>query len=175
MNNLIFLGGGCFWCLEAIFQNLSGVDEVEPGYANGNGCNPSYQQVCSGATGFVEVIKIQYQSHILSLESILAIFFSSHDPTSLNRQGNDIGDQYRSGIYSHSLEDRERATIYIKQLTDFAPKKILTEVLPLNNYYPAEDYHKNYFLNNPQQAYCLAVIQPKLNKFYKNHQALLKK
>lgn len=168
-------GGGCFWCTEAIFQQLKGVDRVRPGYMGGNRENPTYEQVCSGATGHAEVIQIDYDEAILPFETLLGVFFKTHDPTTLNRQGNDVGTQYRSAIFYHNESQHTESEAFIRQLSEHevydAP--IVTEVVPAQPFYEAEDYHHDYFNNNPQNPYCAAVIAPKLQKFLKSRDDLL--
>jgi len=165
----ITLGGGCFWCTEAVFVNVRGVLDVESGYSNGHTVQPSYEQVCSGNTGHNEVVRLVFDPQVISLREILEIFFVIHDPTTRNAQGNDRGTQYRSGIYFSDPAQQEVAQQVINDLAASAPdsREIVTEVLPLANYWPAEAYHQDYFARNPQQAYCLAVAAPKVAKFRK--------
>ncbi|MEL6633949.1 MAG: peptide-methionine (S)-S-oxide reductase MsrA [Bacteroidota bacterium] len=170
----ITLGGGCFWCTEAIFKDVKGVHAVVSGYANGHKVNPTYKEVCSGNTGHNEVIQVQFDPAIVSLKDILEIFFVTHDPTTLNRQGNDIGTQYRSGIYFESEEQKAVAEAAKVAAQDLYPSAIVTEVVPLTSYYPAEDYHQDYFANNPNQPYCNFVINPKVSKFRQKYAARLK-
>lgn len=161
------LGGGCFWCLEAVFSEIQGIISVESGYSGGKLVNPSYEQICSGTTGHAEVVQITFDTEIISFDEILEIFFTIHDPTQLNRQGNDIGSQYRSVIFYHSDDQREKAT-YAKNVLeqkDIWKKMIVTELTHFEIFYPAEDQHQNYFKNNPTQSYCSFVISPKLSKF----------
>ncbi len=160
------LGGGCFWCLEAVFSELQGIYKVISGYSGGKVINPSYEQVCSGTTGHAEVVQINFDPMIISFYEILEIFFTIHDPTQLNRQGNDIGSQYRSVIFYHSDDQREKIVHAIKVLEqkNSWKKPIVTELTPLEIFYPAEDYHQNYFMNNPTQSYCTFVISPKISK-----------
>ena len=172
----ITLGGGCFWCTEAVYVKVRGVTDVESGYCNGHVAKPSYEQVCSGETGHNEVVKLEFDPAQISLNEILEIFFVIHDPTTLNRQGNDAGTQYRSGIYVSTPEQGEIASI---MLADMAQAKvfgraIVTEVLPLSNYWPAEDYHQDFFERNPFQGYCVAVAGPKVEKFRKTFARLVK-
>lgn len=164
---LATLGGGCFWCIEPIFDELIGVSEVISGYSGGIRPNPSYEQVCTGATGHAEVIQVHFDPEQISYRELLQIFFSAHDPTQLNRQGNDIGTQYRSVIYYHSPEQKQVAEEVIAELnaTKLWPQPIVTELSPAPAFYPAEDYHQEYFLNNPQQPYCQIVVAPKVAKF----------
>jgi len=163
------LGGGCFWCLEAVFQELRGVQSVVSGYAGGKVANPTYREVCGGRTGHAEVVQVQFDSEILSFEDLLKVFFAIHDPTTLNRQGADVGTQYRSAVFYH--DDRQRRTVesVIRSLSEQQVflNPIVTEVVPYRAFYPAEDYHQNYFRTNPEQMYCRVVISPKLAKFRK--------
>ena len=163
MNTLI-LGGGCFWCTEAAFQMLK--IKVTPGYAGGNTKNPTYDEVCYKNTGHAEVIKVEYSKPI-TIEKILDIFFKVHDPTLLNRQGNDVGSKYRSIIFYTTEEQKKKIDIFIKSLQNNFEKPIVTEVKKLDKFYPAENYHKNYYKNNPLQPYCMFVIRPKINKLKK--------
>ena len=162
----IVLGGGCFWCTEAVFVRVRGVLDVESGYCNGQAGRPSYEQVCGGRTGCVEVIKLEFDPDVIPLQQILAIFFTIHDPTTLNRQGHDVGSQYRSGIYCTSVAQEALARDFIAGLEREGAyaQPIVTEVLPLQNYWPAEDYHQDFFARNPTQGYCLAVAAPKVAK-----------
>jgi len=166
---LITLGGGCFWCTEAIFQQLKGVEKVVSGYSNGQVENPTYKEVCTGLTGYVEVIQLEYDSTIISLETLLEIFWNIHDPTTLNRQGNDVGTQYRSGIYFHNAEQQKQAEASKAAIakSGLFSNKIVTEILPIQRFYPAEMYHQNYYNLNSNQSYCSAIIGPKLAKFKK--------
>ena len=160
------LGGGCFWCVEAVFQRIDGVISVKPGYAGGNVKNPTYKQICTGNTGHAEVAKIKFDSSKITYSQILKVFWQSHDPTTLNRQGNDVGTQYRSVIFFHN-EIQEKIAKKSKIDADesgYWDNEIVTEITLLNNYYDAEDYHDNYYNNNPNQPYCLFVIKPKLDK-----------
>ena len=165
----ITLGGGCFWCTEAVYVKVRGVTDVESGYSNGQASQPSYEEVCSGRTGSNEVVKLTYDPQEITLNEILEIFFVIHDPTTLNRQGNDAGTQYRSGIYYATPEQKQVADDFIRQLSQdkVFDKPIVTEVLPQANYWPAEAYHQDYFENNPNQGYCVAVAGPKVAKFRK--------
>lgn len=169
-------GGGCFWCTEVIFQQLEGVQRVRPGYMGGNREYPTYEQVCSGATGHVEVIQVDYDETTLPYAALLAVFFKTHDPTTPNRQGNDVGTQYRSAIFYHDETQRVEAATFIRQLSEqnVYDAPIITEVIPAEPFYEAEDYHHDYFNNNPQNPYCAAVIAPKLQKFLKNRDDFLK-
>ena len=172
----ITLGGGCFWCTEAVFVNVRGVTDVESGYCNGHVVKPSYEQVCSGDTGHNEVVKLVFDPAQISLREILEIFFVIHDPTTLNRQGNDAGTQYRSGIYFSTPEQGEIATNMLADMTQgkVFGRPIVTEVLALSNYWPAEDYHQDFFERNPFQGYCMAVAAPKVEKFRKTFARLVK-
>lgn len=164
------LAGGCFWCTEAIFENLSGVQKLLPGYMGGHIENPSYDEVCSGSTGHAEVIQIEYDEKKIDFSDLLGVFFKTHDPTTLNRQGNDVGTQYRSAIFYHNKEQQAKALEFIKQLNDeqIFSAPIVTEIVPAETFYPAEHYHVNYYKRNPNQPYCAVVIKPKLDKFLKS-------
>ncbi len=172
----IVLGGGCFWCTEAVFKMLKGVISVEPGYAGGTKENPTYEEVCNGSTGHAEVIKIEYDADVIPLETILTVFFATHDPTTMNRQGNDIGPQYRSIILYSTEQQKITAEKFIKDLNASSNqgKPIVTEIGSLDKFYPAEDYHKNYYENNKNQAYCQVIINPKLKKVQEKFAELLK-
>jgi len=163
-NETIVLGAGCFWCVEAIYERIDGVITVEAGYANGQTENPTYDDVCNGNTGYAEVAKIAFDPQKVSFEEILDIFWKAHDPTTLNRQGGDIGVQYRSGIYFQSGKQKEIAEKSMSIAQDAFKNKIVTEIEPLKNYYIAEDYHQNYYDNNKNAPYCSIVIAPKLKK-----------
>jgi len=165
----ITLGGGCFWCTEAVFVQVRGVTDVESGYSNGHVTQPTYEQVCSGTTGHNEVVKLTYDPTQISLREILEIFFVIHDPTTLNRQGNDAGTQYRSGIYWSTPEQEKVIAHMLSEMNDakLFSQPIVTEVQPLSNYWPAEDYHQDFFERNPNQGYCVAVAGPKVAKFRK--------
>ena len=171
MNDLqtITLAGGCFWCTEAVYVRVRGVTDVESGYSNGHTKNPSYEQVCSGNTGHAEVVKLTYDPAEISVREILEIFFVVHDATSLNRQGNDTGTQYRNGIYYSSPKQKQVADDMIRQMSQdkLLGAPIVTEVLPLANYWPAEEYHQDFYEKNPNQGYCVAVAGPKVAKFRK--------
>jgi peptide-methionine (S)-S-oxide reductase len=168
---------GCFWCVEAQFQQLTGVQKVESGFTDGQVANPTYKEVCTGTTGHAEACNITFDPSVISFDELLAAFFTAHDPTQLNRQGNDIGTQYRSGIYYHSPEQKEKAEYYIKRLNDEKayPNPIVTEVKPYGVFYKAEDYHQDYYNQNGEAGYCRMVIQPKLEKFKKVFAEKLKK
>ena len=178
MNELqtITLGGGCFWCTEAVYVKVRGVTDVESGYSNGQALRPSYADVCTGRTGCNEVVKLTYDPAAISLKEIFEIFFVVHDPTSLNRQGNDAGTQYRSGIYFETPAQKQVAEEFIQHASrDKAfSSAIVTEVLPLANYWPAEAYHQDYFENNPEQGYCTFVVGPKVEKFRKTFASRVK-
>lgn len=163
----ITLAGGCFWCLEAVYDRVEGVLDVESGYSNGSWHSPSYEQVCSGDTGHAEVVRVRFDPARISLREILEIFFVIHDPTTLNRQGHDVGTQYRSGIYVHDADQERVARAMIAELTSAGVWKdpIVTEVAPVDNYWPAEPYHQDYFLKHPNQGYCAHVVAPKVEKF----------
>ena len=164
---IVTLGGGCFWCLEAVFDEMEGVLSVESGYMGGKSANPTYQQVCTGRTGHAEVIQVTFDPAVTSLREILDVFFAIHDPTTLNRQGNDAGTQYRSAIFYHSPEQKAVAEETIRELTAKGVWKnpIVTEVTAATEFYPAEDYHQEYFQNNSYQPYCQMVVAPKVEKF----------
>jgi peptide-methionine (S)-S-oxide reductase len=166
---LATLAGGCFWCLEAVFKDLRGVESVVSGYAGGDVPNPTYGAVCEGTTGHAEVVQVAFDPSVVTFRELLEVFFTIHDPTTLNRQGGDIGTQYRSAVFYHTPEQREIAEAVIDEMTAArvwdAP--IVTEVTPLAEFYPAESYHQNYFENNPAQPYCRAVVAPKVSKFRK--------
>lgn len=165
----LVLGGGCFWCTEAIFQRVKGVEKVISGYAGGTYANPSYREICEGNSGHAEVLQISYRPSIISLEELLLIFFKTHDPTTRNQQGNDVGTQYRSVIFYANEPQRVAAESIIQQLESekVFDAPIVTELSPLKAFYPAEDYHQNYFNQNSYQPYCSLVIAPKLHKFLK--------
>ncbi|HEY1391733.1 MAG TPA: peptide-methionine (S)-S-oxide reductase MsrA [Methylibium sp.] len=166
----ITLGGGCFWCLEAVYLDVEGVTSVESGYSNGQALDPSYEDVCTGRTGHAEVVRVGFDPQRVSLRQLLEIFFVIHDPTTLNRQGNDVGTQYRSGIYTHSEAQAAVAREVIAELAAsgvYGAQPVVTEVQPESNYWPAEDYHQRYFERHPNQGYCAFVVAPKLEKFRK--------
>lgn len=168
------LGGGCFWCLEAVFQQLQGVNEVVSGYAGGHVENPSYFQVCDGSTGHAEVVQITFDEDVIAYRDILDVFFSIHDPTTLNRQGDDVGTQYRSVIFYHSPEQEKIAREVMATLKEMWTEPVVTELLPFSGFYPAEHYHKDFYRQNPEQAYCVYIIEPKLAKFRKSFADRLK-
>jgi len=165
------LGGGCFWCLEAVFSELRGVEDVVSGYSGGSVPNPSYQQICTGATGNAEVVQITFDPDMISFKDLLEIFLTIHDPTTLNRQGADIGTQYRSVIFYHTKEQENLAREVIKEfeVSKLWRDPIVTELAPFKVFYPAEEYHQEYFKRNPDQMYCNVVISPKLAKFRKRY------
>lgn len=166
-SEVITLGGGCFWCLEAVYELVDGVSAVESGYANGHVHNPSYAQVCEGDTGHAEVVRISFDPDRLPLREVLEIFFTIHDPTTRDRQGNDIGPQYRSGIYWHDEAQRPIIDAVLAEVDQATGGRMVTEVARVDNYWRAEDYHQHYFANHPGQGYCAAVVAPKVAKFRK--------
>ena len=170
------LAGGCFWCIEAIYNDMKGVTSAISGYAGGNVKNPTYEQVCAHKTGHAEVVQVKFDPAVITYRDVIEIFFGIHDPTTLNRQGNDVGDQYRSAIFYHDAEQERIAKEVIKELTESHAFRdpIVTQVVPLDTFYPAEDYHQEYFLNNPNNSYCRFVVAPKVAKFRKSHGELLK-
>ncbi len=170
------LGGGCFWCIEAIYNDLQGVKSAISGYAGGHTKNPTYREVCGHGTGHAEVVQVTFDPSVLTYQDVLDIFFDIHDPTTLNRQGNDVGESYRSIILYQNPEQERIAKETIKNLTEAKKFRdpIVTQVVPLTEFYPAEDYHQEYFKNNPDQPYCRFVVSPKVNKFRKSHAELLK-
>ena len=172
----LVLGGGCFWCTEAVYVQVRGVLDVESGYCNGNLPEPNYEMVCSGASGYCEVVKLIYDPAQVSSRELLEIFFVVHDPTTLNRQGNDSGSQYRSGIYFSSTEQEQVARELLAELeaSGVYRSPVVTELLPLDKYSPAQDYHQDYFERNPNQGYCMAVAAPKVAKFRKTFARLQK-
>ncbi|RIX80220.1 peptide-methionine (S)-S-oxide reductase MsrA [Acidovorax cavernicola] len=172
----IVLGGGCFWCTEAVFDRVQGVLDVESGYSNGETLNPSYEQICTGRTGHAEVVKLEFDPAQISLRELLEIFFVVHDPTTLNRQGNDVGTQYRSGIYTVNDAQKEVAESVIREIeaSKTYSSPVVTEVAPLDNYSTAEAYHQDYFLNHPNQGYCAFVVGPKVEKFQKTFASRVK-
>jgi peptide-methionine (S)-S-oxide reductase len=161
----ITLGGGCFWCTEAVYEQVDGVTAVESGYSNGHVRNPSYAQVCEGDTGHNEVVKVSFDADRISLREVLEIFFVVHDPTTLNRQGNDVGTQYRSGIYLHDPAQEAVVREVLDEVNALNRGRVVTEVKPVDNYWRAEDYHQHYFANHPGQGYCAMVVAPKVEKF----------
>ena len=167
------LGGGCFWCIEPIYQDLKGVLKVESGYTGGAADNPTYRQICTGTTGHAEVIQVTFDPLLISFKQILEIFFTVHDPTTLNRQGNDAGTQYRSAIFYHSPEQKSVAESVKSAAQSIWDDPIVTEITPLDKFFKAEDYHQNYFKDNPYQAYCSIVIAPKVRKFREKYKEQL--
>jgi peptide-methionine (S)-S-oxide reductase len=170
------LGGGCFWCLDAVYDELKGVTDVVSGYAGGQVEDPTYREVCTGMTGHAEVVQVTFNTDVISLKDILNVFFTIHDPTTLNRQGADHGTQYRSAIFYHSPEQKAIAEQTIAEVTAAGiwNNRIVTEVSPIATFYAAEDYHQNYFVNNPNQGYCQVIIAPKVAKFRKQYLEQLK-
>ena len=170
------LAGGCFWCLEAVFVELSGVSKVVSGYSGGRTRNPSYREVCSGASGHAEVVQITFDPSIVSFADLLRVFFTIHDPTTLNRQGNDVGPQYRSAVFYHSPEQKQTTEDVIAEIKNAGiwSNPIVTEVTPITDFYAAEEYHQDYYQNNSQQMYCRVVIEPKVLKFRKQYADRLK-
>jgi len=171
------LAGGCFWCTEAVLSELEGVVTVLPGYSGGSVPNPTYEQVCTGRTGHAEVVEVTFDPKVLSYHDLITVFLTTHDPTSLNRQGNDVGTQYRSAIFYHSPSQKEAAERVIRELEKehLWKRKVVTEVSPFSAFYPAEEYHRDYFRRNPGTGYCAVVIAPKVAKFRKLYAARLKK
>lgn len=172
----ITLAGGCFWCTEAVFKRLRGVTSVVPGYAASQVKNPSYEQVCTGRTGAAEAIQVTFDPAVISYETLLEIFWHLHDPTTLNRQGNDIGTQYRSGIY-YQNEEQKRIALASKEALEKSgayKNPVVTEIVPFTNFYPAESYHKDYYDRNPSQGYCMFVIDPKVQKLLKQYRDVVK-
>ena len=163
----ITLAGGCFWCIEAVYERVKGVTKVESGYSNGHAARPTYEQVCGGDTGHAEVVRVTFDPEQISLREILEIFFVVHDPTTLNRQGNDVGTQYRSGVYFHSPEQERVVREVVAELNEHHRGRVVTQVEPERNYSRAEDYHQHYFANHPDQGYCAFVVAPKVEKFRK--------
>lgn len=170
-------GNGCFWCTEAIFKDLKGVEKVESGYSGGKIKNPTYKEVCSGLTGHAEVIQITYDPSVISFDELLEVFWKTHDPTTLNRQGADVGTQYRSAVFYHNPEQKAAAEKYKSELNkeNVFGKPVVTEITPFDAFYKAENYHQDYYENNPNQGYCQMVIAPKLEKFRKVFKDKLKK
>ncbi|MEJ4088362.1 peptide-methionine (S)-S-oxide reductase MsrA [Galbibacter orientalis] len=173
---LATIGGGCFWCIEAVFQEVAGVEKVVSGYTGGNAPGkPTYREVCSGLTGHAEVIQISFDPQVISYDDLLVIFMTSHDPTTMNRQGADVGSQYRSVIYYHNEEQKKIAEEVAKQIAPYYEDEIVTEISPIGAFFEAEEYHQDYYKNNQTQGYCSAVITPKLAKLRKMHADKLKK
>lgn len=170
----ITLGGGCFWCLEAVYEQVRGVRHVENGYSNGQGPAPTYEAVCGGNTGYAEVVRVDFDPAVVSLRELLEVFFTIHDPTSLNRQGADVGTQYRSGIYFHNEAQRQLAAEVLKEVNEHHGGKVVTELLPEAAYHPAEAYHQHYYARNPDQGYCAFVVAGKVDKFMATFKRLVK-
>lgn len=166
------LAGGCFWCLEPVYQEMRGVESVVSGYMGGQIDNPNYRAVCTGATGHAEVVQLRFNPDVISYRDLLEVFFVIHDPTTLNRQGNDMGTQYRSAVYFHTPEQEATAREVIKEVAQAFDDPIVTEITPAETFWPAEDYHQNYYRNNPHQAYCMFVVSPKIEKFRKKFASL---
>jgi peptide-methionine (S)-S-oxide reductase len=175
-NSVAVFGGGCFWCVEAVFDELRGVHSVTSGYAGGTTNNPTYEQVCGGRTGHAEAVKVEFDPAQISFRDLMTVFFATHDPTTLNRQGNDVGTQYRSVIFYAGEDQKRQAAAFIKELEEGKTFKnsIVTTLEPLSDFYPAEDYHQKYYANNPYQPYCQYMIPPKLSKLHKQFSQLLK-
>jgi len=177
MNNFetVYLGGGCFWCVEAVFLNIDGVQKVTSGFMDGHLDNPTYRDVCTGFSGHNEVVELVFDPEIVTFKNLLYVFFTSHDPTTLNRQGNDVGTQYRSGIYCTSAEQLTSSEDFIKgEASEIWDNNIVTEVKPASKFFPADAYHDNYYNNNKEQGYCLIVIEPKVRKVREKFKHLLK-
>lgn len=172
---LMTVGGGCFWCVEAVFNEIKGVEKVVSGYTGGTAPGkPTYREVCSGLTGHAEVVQITFDANVVSYQDLLLVFMTSHDPTTLNRQGADVGTQYRSVIYYHNDLQKDIAEVVVEEIAPYYDNSIVTEISPLGVFYEAEDYHQNYYANNQEQMYCSAVITPKLAKLRKMHAEKLK-
>lgn len=172
---LATIGGGCFWCIEAVLQELKGVEKVVSGYTGGNAPGkPTYREVCSGLTGHAEVVQITFEPEIISYKDLLMVFMTSHDPTTMNRQGADVGSQYRSVIYYHDAAQKETAEAVVKEVSAYYADAVVTEISPLETFYEAEEHHQDYYRNNQSQGYCSAVISPKLAKLRKMHSDKLK-
>lgn len=170
-------GAGCFWCVEAVFAAVEGVEKVESGYSGGHVKNPAYREVCNGTTGHAEVIRLTFDPQVVSYSTLLEVFFSTHDPTTLNRQGGDVGTQYRSVVFYHDEEQKRLAEVAKQAANESGawPNPVVTAIDPLENYYPAEDYHQQYFAHNADQPYCAAVIRPKMDKFRAAFSDILKR
>ncbi len=173
-NNKAYLAGGCFWCIDAAFRMVRGVERVASGYTGGTLENPTYEQVCSETTGHAEAVEIEFDQSVITYKQILEIFFSLHDPTTLNRQGNDVGSQYRSAIFYLDEDQKKVAEDLLKEVNNIWDGKVVTELKELTKFYPAEDYHQDYFNKNPGNGYCQIVINPKLDKFKKTYSKFLK-
>lgn len=167
------VAGGCFWCTEAVFVRVKGVSRVTSGYIDGHVQNPTYEQVCSGRTGHTEAVEIAFDPAVVSYDTILDIFFATHDPTQLNRQGNDIGTQYRSGVYFHSEEQQAAAEAAVARAQDLWDAPVVTEIKPATTFFEAEGYHQDFFERNPTQGYCMAIVAPKVAKFRQQFAELL--
>lgn len=174
MNQTAVFAGGCFWCIEAVFQRLNGVEKVTSGYTGGRVEKPSYEQVCNGSTGHAEAVTIEYSPDVVSYHTLLEVLFTIHDPTTLNRQGNDVGEQYRSAIFYANDEQKQEAEKFIQETAKDYADPIVTQIVPFGEFYPAESYHQNYYNNNQSQGYCSLVISPKIHKFEKKFAHLLK-
>lgn len=161
----VTLGGGCFWCTEAVFERVRGVHRIESGYCNGHVPQPTYEQICTGNTGHAEVVRLDFDAQVVSLTELLEVFFATHDPTTLNRQGADVGSQYRSGIYTHSSEQEAQAREVLAEAQVAHQGRVVTELCPERNYWPAEAYHQRYYARNPEQGYCAFVVAAKVDKF----------
>ncbi len=172
----VAFAGGCFWCTEAVFSRLKGVVDVTPGYTGGHTPDPDYEQVCTGTTGHAEAVLVRFRPGEIRFVELLEVFFDTHDPTTPDRQGNDVGTQYRSAVFFTMPEQEQETVFYIKGLTELGifENPVVTEIAPLGTFYPAEDYHRDYFRNHPDQAYCRMVIRPKVNKFTRIHAAKIK-
>jgi peptide-methionine (S)-S-oxide reductase len=170
----ITLAGGCFWCVEAVFERVEGVHAVQSGYSNGHVQDPSYEAVCSGTTGHAEVVRVQFDAELISLRTVLEIFFHVHDPTTLNRQGNDVGTQYRSAVYWQDAAHEAVVAEVLAEAQRAHGGRVVTEAAPERNYWPAEAYHQRYFARNPNQGYCAMVVAPKVAKFEKSFKAHLR-
>jgi peptide-methionine (S)-S-oxide reductase len=173
-NESVVLGGGCFWCIEAVFNMLKGIIKTTPGYAGGVTKNPSYEEVCAGDTGHAEVLLVEYNKEVISMDKILDVFFEMHDPTSINKQGADLGSQYRSIILYNSESQKVEIMQFIDKVRENFDKPIVTEIKKLDRFYPAEEYHKEYYKNNRLQPYCVFVIRPKMKKIDKEFKNLMK-
>lgn len=174
-NEFATLGGGCFWCLEAVYEELEGVVDVESGYTGGQVTDPTYRQVCDGTTGHAEVVRVEFDPARISFREILEVFFTIHDPTQLNRQGNDVGTQYRSAIFFHSEAQKQQAQAIVEEIAPHDDAEIVTQIVPAPVYYRAETYHQEYFRHNPAQGYCMFVVAPKVEKFRKTFAARRRK
>ena len=176
-NALATLGGGCFWCLEAVYLDLRGVEKVVSGYVGGHVPNPTYREVCSGLTGHAEVVQVAFDPAAVSYRELLQVFFTIHDPTTLNRQGADVGTQYRSAIFYHDAAQKSMAEVVMAEVTaqKIWPNPLVTQLEPLTKFYPAEEYHQDYFARNPGQPYCQVVVAPKVGKFRKQYVGMLKR